>query len=678
MQRTLFNISWIIMMLVWGCSKAPLPPESGVNLQNNGVGILKISTVNSQGLTVDSTKIFLNGDFIGYSPVSVNSLSFGIHTLRAQKQGYELYSENITIENNLPVNKEIILHNLPINTGQLLITINQDSAKTTITSSNNEIINQAEVRELLLTLDTGGYFIRCEKSGYTLVLKAIEIKVDTITIENIHLQKLEHNSLPQVAIVVPDSGRINEPVLISWESANANNVDIDYIENPGLNGKREVNFQSTGKHYIKATAYNQIEQVCAVDSIFIYKVPNVLPTIKVTVSPDRIYANEVVTIGWRSTNATEVAVDYVPSPGLSGQWQERFYNSGTIIVYAYAYGPGGQAQDVDTIQVVDIEPPALDFSVDREVTAFSKPIILSWNTDGYQVIIDHGVGTQGPVGSDEITFENPGNKTITAVAYGEDNLTTIKRVSVLVLEPEQPQLPVLSLSVIDSVEVGQPALFEWHSWNATAVDVDHVQNSGLNGKAEVIFQSPGMRIITATAYNNAGQVTVTDTLIVVNTPVAPQVESILIPSGAMVCAVHPSGLQEWKNAGEAMVEVAGYYRVTAAAWYNSGDDQKNESFFINLINEQNIEQTPLDPNAGIYKVVPDDPGPPHVAERNAGTFYFSQGKNIISLYHYYTISDRHPQFIVNSPITDAESIQVLYFKLEYIKEHLIVHARGIQ
>lgn len=829
MKNLFLKLFLFFILLIFGCSKAPLPPESDQN--DNDFGSINVMTVNSENQGIDSATVFLNGDFVGYTPVLIDSIPFGVHTLRVHKSGYEIHSENIVIENNFIVNKEIILRKLPLNTGQLLMTVNQDSTQITITDSYNEIIEQTCSRELSLILDAGGYFIRCEKIGYELVLKAIVIKADSITVENIELQKLSDISLPQIVLVIPDSGKVNQPVLISWESTNADRVDIDYVENPGLNGKREIVFKSAGKHYIKAVAYNHAGQVSVIDSIFVTEVPNIPPAIKLEVSPKNAYVNEVVTLSWHSTNAIEVAVDYVSNPGLSGLWQVQFSQQGEVIIHAYAYGPGGEAQDVDTVYVVEktkapptitidvtpeqvainqavtiswksenafsvdvdfvpnaglvgqwqtsfsssgqviinayaygeggqvhdadtiyvkdnafspptinveatpkevivdqavtiswqsrnafsvdvdfvpqpglsgqwqtsfsspgeiivnaiaygrggqaydadtilvkgVAPPLLEFSVEPAEIEFSEPVYLTWSTNGYQVVIDQGLGARGPMGTEEIVFINPGLKIFTAVAYGQNNLTTTKKDSVLVKEPDQPQLPVITLSAVDSVEVEQPASIEWHSWNATAVDVDYVQNPGLNGKAEVVFYSPGERIITATAYNLAGQISVADTLIVVNAPVDLQVEKILVPSGAKVCAFHPDYPQVWDNAGEANIKVSGYYRVTAAAWYNSGDDQQNESFFITIIDKDGLEQKPEDPNAGDYKVVPDDPGPPHVAERDAGLFYLAEGRNIIRLHHYYTIADQFPQFIVNGPITGPESIQILYFILEYVK-----------
>ncbi len=751
MHQGIKNIIWILFLLAWGCSKAPLPPDyenNVINIDGDGKGEIKVTTIDVQGSPIQEAKIYLNGEYVGKSPTVIKSIPIGLHTLRAQKEGYEIYSETVTIDNGLAVSRELILRKPPLNTGQLLVSVNVDSAKTTITNAHNELIKEASVKELSMTLDTGGYFIRCEKPGYQLVNKAITIRLDSTTTENIILEKVPDTSLPQIKTVVPKNGIADTPVLISWETANANRVDIDYIENPGLNGKREVTFKSLGMHVVTATAYNDFGEISVSDSIFIEELPNNPPVIELKFNPKEITQNDLATINWHSVNATEVAIDYVPNPSLSGQWQAVFPMSGTIIINAYAYGPGGTAHAVDTlfvrpkqtppptislsvtpkvatineaviiqwnstnansvdvdfvpapgksgqwqtsfaekgvliinahaystsgeahatdtIQVVEAKPPTLDMIITPQIVDYGQPVNIRWTSNGHKVIIDQGIGTRGPVGNEDIIFKNPGLKKITIVAYGEDNLTTIKSDTIRINEPAQPELPVISLSISDSVQVGQPATVEWHSINAENVDVDYIQSAGLNGKEEIIFQTPGTRIISATAYNFAGQSTIYDTLYVVSKPIIDQIETIYAPSGAKVCAIHPSGIQSI-DAADVFIQTAGYYRIIAAAFYDSGNDQKNESFYLSVLDATGANQAPIDPNAGPYKVVPDDPGTPHVAERDAGMFFFSEGINKIRLNHYYLIADQYPQFVINGPIRDAESIQVLYLKLEFVK-----------
>lgn len=581
----------IFHIFIWGCSKAPFPTEgNGGDVKiPEASGKIVISATSYSGEAIDSAQVFWNSQSIGSTPLTYEKVPMGTHALRIQKSGFEIYSESIVIQDEHPVFVEALLKPLPLNKGQLLVTIDQDSATSILANSQNNIVDLFYSREKSFVLDPGGYFLKTEKPGYQMVYVALEVKADSVMIKNIRLNKIANPELPEIALAIPDSGRVAEPILISWESNKAEKIDIDYIENPGLSGKREIVFSTPGMRYIRAIARNSAGTTIVVDSVFIYK----------TVTP----------------------------PGMA---------------------------------------PELDFSIVQDSVEYEQPVMVTWKSNGYQVIIDQGIGVRGPSGTEEKVFLNPGRKTFTAVAYGENGLFTMKTDHVLVKDPATPKLPIIELAMVDSVQVGFPLTIEWHSQNANQVDVDYVQNSGLNGKAEIIFQSPGRRIIAARAYNHAGQVTVNDTVEVIPLPpMQPQVAPILITANAKVGAIHPQLAQVIKNIGPATIVQEGYYRISATVWYNSGDNQKNESFFIVISDKFNRMIYPKDPNAGMYKVVPDDPGAPHTAIRDAGLFYLSRGQITIDLHHYYTISKQYPQFIVDGPINDAESVEVISFKLEY-------------
>ena len=834
MRRFLIIGIWIMVILAIGCSKAPVDPndETNGNSENNDWGTVRVTVVDKNGVKLDSVKIFVNGEFKDLAPVIIDSLDYGIHTLRAQKAGYDIYSESITVDNNLLINKEIVLQNASLNTGQLFISVNVDSAKTTVTDNQDRIVEQSDDQEIYLSLESGGYFIRCEKPGYNLFLEAVQVVTDSIVVENIVLERQVNTGTPQVALSLPDSGYVDMPVLVSWESSNATSVDIDYIENPGLYGKREIRFQTKGYHFLNAIAQNEVGITSTRDSIYISELSTDQPEIDLSVTPAKIFVNQVATIKWSSRNATEVNVDYVTNPGLSGQWQERFYQSGPVVIRAFAYGAGGiveardtlivqdrvdppptvsvhiepdevevnqpvliqwtstgarevdvdfvtnpglsgqsevllstvgtivirahaygdggeahaadtvhvkpaaieppqielsvnpmhvgldeqvvitwssknatavdidfvpnpglsgqwktsfseegeyiirgkayganasVAMDMDTLVVTTMPPPELDFEIEPGSVKYGDPATLTWRSNGIRVVIDQGVGTRGPVGSEEYFAKHPGTKYFTAIAYGENGMTTIVTDSVTFIEVDDPILPVVSLTVIDSIKVGEPAVIEWRSWKADRVDVDYVPGAGLNGKAEIVFDSPGMREITAFAFNEYGQSEVMDTVVVVEEEVSPQIESIILPTTAAVCAFHQSIPRRVDDAASAEIGTAGYYRIVVGTWYNSGDSQKNESYYITVTNS-NGETTPEDPNAGVYKVVPDEPGSPHTSERDAGIFYLPEGLNSINVMHYYLIADQYPQFVVDGPITSYESIHLLYFKLEFVHE----------
>jgi len=106
------------------------------------------------------------------------------------------------------------------------------------------------------------------------------------------------------------------------------------------------------------------------------------------------------------------------------------------------------------------------------------------------------------------------------------------------------------------------------------------------------------------------------------------------------------------------IQIPGYYRIIPKVLYNSGDEQKNESFYLTVLSPSGTISTPVDSNAGPYKVVPDDPGPPHAAWRDAGLFYLPGGVNTIKMHHYALIADQYPQFL-NGPISGPESVEIV-------------------
>ncbi len=106
------------------------------------------------------------------------------------------------------------------------------------------------------------------------------------------------------------------------------------------------------------------------------------------------------------------------------------------------------------------------------------------------------------------------------------------------------------------------------------------------------------------------------------------------------------------------IEHEGYYQVYPKILYNSGDDQLNETFYMTLEHSDGSPSIPEDANAGPYKVVLDDPGPPHTAWRDAGLYFFKAGVNTLKLHHYAAISNQYPQFL-NGPIIHTESVKIV-------------------
>jgi len=310
------------------------------------------------------------------------------------------------------------------------------------------------------------------------------------------------------------------------------------------------------------------------------------------------------------------------------------------------------------------DAPSLSFSVASDTVEYGEAVHIDWRSNGFQVIIDQGVGTRGPVGSEEVIFANPGNKVFTATAYGQDNLLTIKQDSILVKEAPGPILPVIMLSTTSLITVNASAKITWFSQNADYLVVDYVDNPDSQGSKEITFSTPGLRIVTATAYNQTGYVSATDTIEVVE-PEVTSVDDIIISAEIGVRADKGESGMIKKDAGVFEIESSGKYQIVTEVWYNSGDSQLNESFYLQVRDDSEHLFLPENGNAGNYKVVADDPGTPHTVSRESGVFDLSQGTHAIDVLHYAKISNYYPQ-LLNGPIKGPESVKILGFRLIYL------------
>ncbi|HPR88591.1 MAG TPA: Ig-like domain-containing protein, partial [bacterium] len=111
--------------------------------------------------------------------------------------------------------------------------------------------------------------------------------------------------------------------------------------------------------------------------------------------------------------------------------------------------------------------------------------------------------------------------------------------------------------------------------------------------------------------------------------------------------------------GQVTIPAAGNYRITAKEWLNSGDTQRNESFFLNLKTSSGSTVSPLDANAGTEKVVPDIPGPPAYFWRDCGLFTLDPGTYAIWIHHYAVISGQYPQFLNEPMSSNPESVRIV-------------------
>ncbi|RME01980.1 MAG: hypothetical protein D6814_00465, partial [Calditrichaeota bacterium] len=114
------------------------------------------------------------------------------------------------------------------------------------------------------------------------------------------------------------------------------------------------------------------------------------------------------------------------------------------------------------------------------------------------------------------------------------------------------------------------------------------------------------------------------------------------------------------------IQQAGCYRISGLVHFDSGDHQKNESFYLEVHNSDGSISTPLDStNVGPYKVIKDIGGPVGVfAQQDAGLFYFAAGIDTIQMWHYINIRHIDDSLWDYDPNSDvAESVEMYDFFL---------------
>ena len=110
------------------------------------------------------------------------------------------------------------------------------------------------------------------------------------------------------------------------------------------------------------------------------------------------------------------------------------------------------------------------------------------------------------------------------------------------------------------------------------------------------------------------------------------------------------------------VPQTGYYRVQAFTRYNSGDHQRNETYYLEFENQAGDPVQPLDANAGPHKIVRDAPGVLGTIWRDTGLFFFRRGGHTSIMRHMVTLEDIYPEF-KDGDYVGKESVHILELKL---------------
>jgi len=99
-----------LAIYIFGCSKAQLPtsPESPTSK-------IQVLAAHQDGSSVDSAKVFLDGEFVGMTPFTVEGVAEGQHALRVLKEGFQIFTQSLIVENGISYTVEAVLTPLPSN-----------------------------------------------------------------------------------------------------------------------------------------------------------------------------------------------------------------------------------------------------------------------------------------------------------------------------------------------------------------------------------------------------------------------------------------------------------------------------------------------------------------------------------------------------------------------------------
>ena len=159
------------------------------------------SCLTSKGtLSIDSypqnCEVYLNGEYVGVTPLE-KSVKIGKYTLEVKKEGYEDYKKEVTIERG---KETVIIANLETSTGSLIVKTDPDGA-TVFVDGKNYGLTPIEIKDL----EIGDHEIVISKEGYAQIIKKIDIRKETVTIEEILIEAISEifiNTNPKGAKVI--------------------------------------------------------------------------------------------------------------------------------------------------------------------------------------------------------------------------------------------------------------------------------------------------------------------------------------------------------------------------------------------------------------------------------------------------------------------------------------------
>src|SRR5689334_10540177 len=229
------------------------------------------------------------------------------------------------------------------------------------------------------------------------------------------------------------------------------------------------------------------------------------PSITVTADKPTINPGDLVTVTWKTTNATSLTIN--PQIGESDDIEvngsANIAPTETTTYVFTATNSAGSTQFSLTINV-NVVPPTVTLTADPTTIIAGQTSTLTWNSQfADTVTIDNGVGKVSPTGSEGVTPAATTTYTVTATGKG-GSITAQATVTVT----PQSQLGVTLSADPMTIVSGQSSTLTWSSQNATSVTLNGAAVD-LNGTQSV---SPTQTTTYTVIATDSGGATKTATL----------------------------------------------------------------------------------------------------------------------------------------------------------------------
>jgi phospholipase C len=213
------------------------------------------------------------------------------------------------------------------------------------------------------------------------------------------------------------------------------------------------------------------------------------PTITVSADKNNVNPGDLVTLTWKTTNATSLKVE--PPIGESDDLQlsdSASVSPTQTTTYVFtATGAGGSNSFSMTVNVKTV-PPTVTLTADPTSILAGQSTTLSWNSENATTVtIDGGVGAVSPTGTKAVT--PTATTTYTATATGPGGTQTAQAT---VTVATGGQLAATLTAVPDTITAGQSSKLTWSSQNATSVT--------LNGTSVALSGSQNVTPAVTTPY----------------------------------------------------------------------------------------------------------------------------------------------------------------------------------